>query len=112
MAPLYPRSSYLSSISSEAGLATVGYFNTDFGDQAKRSARLLSSLLIQLCIQSDNFCEIPHSLYSTHDRRLQQSSENRKHFLVKAHSTPMWMVWMNIRMPVALRHHVNKLSRL
>ena len=55
-APLYPRSGYLSSISSEAGLATVGYFNTDFGDQAKRSARgVLSSLLIQLCIQSDNF---------------------------------------------------------
>jgi hypothetical protein len=76
-APLYPRPGHLSSISSEAGLATVGYFNTDFGDQAKRSAcGLLSSLLRHSTIQSDNFCEILHSLFSRHDHGLQQPSEN------------------------------------
>lgn len=61
----------------EAGLATVGYFYTDFRDPAKRSARgLLSSLLIQLCIQSDDLCEILHSLYLKHDHGLHQPSDD------------------------------------
>lgn len=60
----------------EAGLATVGYFYADFRDHAKHSTRgLLSSLLIQLCIQSDGFCEILHSLYLKHNRGLQQPSD-------------------------------------
>ena len=61
----------------EAGLATVGYFYADFRDHAKHSARgLLSSLLIQLCIQSDGFCEILYSLYLKHNRGLQQPSND------------------------------------
>jgi len=61
----------------EAGLATVGYFYADFRDPAKHSARgLLSSLLIQLCIQSDELCEILHSLYLKHDHGLHQPSDD------------------------------------
>jgi len=61
----------------EAGLAIVGYFYADFRDTAKHSARgLLSSLLIQLCIQSDDLCEILHSLYLKHDHGLHQPSDN------------------------------------
>jgi hypothetical protein len=61
----------------DAGLATVGYFYTDFKDRAKHSARgLLSSLLIQLCIQSDNLCEILYSFYLKHNRGLQQPSDS------------------------------------
>jgi hypothetical protein len=61
----------------EAGLATVGYFYADFQDKAKRSTRgLLSSLLIQLCTQSDNLCETLYSLYSAHDRGLQQPDDD------------------------------------
>ena len=59
-----------------AGLAIVGYFYADFRDRAKHSARgLLSSLLVQLCIQSDNFCEILYSFYLKHNRGLQQPSD-------------------------------------
>jgi hypothetical protein len=61
----------------EAGLATVGYFYADFRDPAKHNARgLLSSLLIQLCIQSDDLCEILHSLYLKHNRGLHQPSDD------------------------------------
>ena len=61
----------------EAGLATVGYFYADFRDRAKHSARgLLSSLLIQLCIQSDVFCEILYSFYLKHNRGLLQPSDS------------------------------------
>jgi hypothetical protein len=57
----------------KAGLATIGYLYADFHDPAKHSTRgLLSSLLIQLCIQSDKFCKILDSLYSEHDRGLLQ----------------------------------------
>jgi len=61
----------------EAGLAIVGYFYADFRDPSKHSTRgLLSSLLIQLCIQSDDLCEILHSLYLEHDHGLHQPSDD------------------------------------
>jgi len=61
----------------EAGLATVGYYYADFRDSAKHSARgLLSSMLIQLCIQSDDLCEILHTLYLKHARGIHQPSDD------------------------------------
>ena len=58
------------------GLASVGYFYVDFREPAKQEARgLLSSLLVQLCTQSDRFCEVLSSLHTTHDRGLEQPSE-------------------------------------
>lgn len=61
----------------EAGLATVGYYYADFRDSAKHGARgLLSSMLIQLCIQSDDLCKILHSLFLKHARGLHQPSDD------------------------------------
>ena len=61
----------------EAGLATVAYFYFNFGDAAKQDARgLLSSLLIQLCVQSDSFCDILSAIHSKHDCGLRQPSDD------------------------------------
>ena len=61
----------------EAGLATFAYFYFDFRDSSKRDTRnLLSSLLVQLCAQSDTFCDILSALYSKHDRGSRQPSED------------------------------------
>jgi NACHT domain len=63
--------------SRKAGLATVSYFYFDFRDSFKRDARsLLSSLLIQLCAQSDPFCKVLSALHSAHDDGLRQPSED------------------------------------
>jgi hypothetical protein len=61
----------------QAGLATVAFFYLDFKDAAKQDSRnLLSSLLVQLCAQSDRFCDILSALYSTHDRGLRQPRDD------------------------------------
>jgi NACHT domain len=58
-----------------AGLATIAYFYFDFRDASKRDTRsLLSSVLVQICAQSDPFCEILADLYSKHDRGSRQPS--------------------------------------
>ena len=60
----------------EAGLATFSYFYFDFRDSSKRDARsLLSSLLVQLCAQSDPFREVLSALYSEHYQGSQQPSD-------------------------------------
>ena len=49
------------------GLATLAIFYCDFRDKNKQNARnLLSSILIQLCHQSDAFSQVLSSVYSTH----------------------------------------------
>jgi hypothetical protein len=59
------------------GLATLAFFYFDFRDAAKQDIRsLLSSLLVQLSYQSDNFCTILYKLHSAHDPGSQQPSEN------------------------------------
>jgi hypothetical protein len=61
----------------QTGLATLAFFYFDFRDASKQDARsLLSSLLVQLSNQSDNFCEILFKLYSAHDRGSRQPSED------------------------------------
>jgi hypothetical protein len=61
----------------DTGLASLGYFYVDFRDRAKQEARgLLSSLLVQLCVQSDRFCTILSSLHETHDRGHEEPSED------------------------------------
>jgi len=61
----------------DTGLATVGYFYVDFREPAKQEARgLLSSLLVQLCTQSDHFYGILSYMYARHDRGLEQPSED------------------------------------
>ena len=49
------------------GLAILAIFYFHFGDTAKQDARnLLSSILIQLCSQSDQFSQVLSSIYSSH----------------------------------------------
>ena len=57
------------------GLATLAIFYCDFRDKNKQNARnLLSSVLIQLCHQSDAFSKLLSSVYSTHGDGSQQPS--------------------------------------
>ena len=58
---------------SDAGSAFLAYFYFDFKDTAKQDSRaLLSSVLIQLSNQSDQFCDVLHGLYSEHQDGSQQ----------------------------------------
>jgi hypothetical protein len=60
----------------QTGLATLAFFYFDFRDISKQDARsLLSSLLIQLCHESDKYSEILSSRYSTHGNGTRQPSE-------------------------------------
>jgi hypothetical protein len=55
------------------GLATLSIFYCDFRDTNKQNARnLLSSVLIQLCRQSDAFSQVLSSVYLTHDNGSRQ----------------------------------------
>ena len=61
----------------QTGLATLAFFYFDFRDSGKQDARnLLSSLLIQLCHQSDKFSEIISAYYSAHGNGSRQPSED------------------------------------
>ena len=58
---------------SDAGSAFLAYFYFDFKDTEKQDSRaLLSSLLVQLSNQSDQFCDVLHGLYSEHQDGSQQ----------------------------------------
>ena len=58
-----------------SGLALVSYFYFDFKDNDKQNYRsLLSSLLVQLCAQSDPFYDILSPLYLSHDHGARQPS--------------------------------------
>ena len=51
----------------KSGLATLGFFYCDFREDEKRDLRgLLSSVLVQLCHQSDSYCQILSRFYSEH----------------------------------------------
>jgi hypothetical protein len=50
------------------GLASLAFFYCDFRDVQKKDLRgLLSSLLVQLCDQSDSYCAVLSDLYSVHE---------------------------------------------
>ena len=52
----------------KAGLASLAFFYFDFREDQKKDLRgLLSSLLVQLCHQSESYCDILFKLYSEHD---------------------------------------------
>ena len=51
----------------KSGLASLATFYCDFREEQKRGVRsLLSSVLVQLCHQSDAYCDILSKLYSEH----------------------------------------------
>jgi len=52
----------------KCGLASLGFFYCDFRDDDKKNLRgLVSSLLVQLCYQSDSYFIILSDFYSTYD---------------------------------------------
>jgi hypothetical protein len=55
----------------------LAFFYFDHRDAAKLDARgLLSSLLVQLCNQSDRFCEVLSTFYEDYDRGSRQPGED------------------------------------
>jgi hypothetical protein len=51
----------------KAGLTSLAFFYCDFREDRKKDLRgLLSSLLVQLCYQSDSYCDILLKFYSEH----------------------------------------------
>jgi hypothetical protein len=60
----------------QMGLAMIAFFYFDFRDGDKQDVRrLLSSILIQLCCQSDKYSEVLSTLFKNHDRGSRQPSE-------------------------------------
>ena len=50
-----------------AGLVSPAYYYFDFRDDKKKDLRgLVSSLLVQLCHQSDSYCDVVSKFYSEH----------------------------------------------
>lgn len=61
----------------KAGLASLAFFYCDFREDKKKVLRgLLSSLLVQLCHQSDFYCDILSSFYSEHGRGSEHASDD------------------------------------
>ena len=60
----------------ELGLASLAFFYCDFREDQKRHRRgLLSSLLVQLCRQSDVYCDALSQFYLAHDHGTQHASD-------------------------------------
>jgi NACHT domain len=61
----------------KAGLASIAFFYCDFREDQKKDLRgLLSSLLVQLCHQSDSYSDILSNLYSEHANGLRHPSDD------------------------------------
>ena len=61
----------------KSGLASLGFFYHDFRDDQKKDRRgLLSSLLVQLCHQSDSYCDILTEFYLEHGNGWQHPSDS------------------------------------
>jgi len=62
------------------GLASLAFFYCDFREDQKKDPRgLLSSLLVQLCHQSDSYCDVLSNLYLEHSSGSRQPSDNTLH---------------------------------
>jgi hypothetical protein len=61
----------------KSGLASLGFFYHDFRDDQKKDHRgLLSSFLVQLCHQSDSYCDILTEFYLEHGNGSQPPSDS------------------------------------
>jgi hypothetical protein len=61
----------------KAGLASLAFFYCDFREDQKKDLRgLLSSLLVQLCHQTDSYCDILSKFYSEHDKGSRHPSDD------------------------------------
>ena len=61
----------------KSGLASLAVFYYDFRDEKKKDLRgLVSSVLVQLCHQSDYYCDILSKFYLDHEKGSQDPSED------------------------------------
>ena len=61
----------------KAGLASLAFFYFDFREDQKKDLRgLLSSLLVQLCHQSDFYCDMLVKFYSEHAKGSRHPSDD------------------------------------
>ena len=61
----------------KSGLASLAFYYCDFREDQKKDRRgLLASILVQLCHQSDSYCDILSNFYLEHARGLQQPSDD------------------------------------
>jgi hypothetical protein len=61
----------------KCGLASFAMFYCDFRDDRKKDRRgLISSALVQLCHQSDFYCDILSNFYLEHDSGSQYPSDD------------------------------------
>jgi hypothetical protein len=61
----------------KSGLASLGFFYCDFREEEKKELRgLVSSLLVQLCHQSDSYCAILSKFHSEHQNGSQQPRDD------------------------------------
>ena len=59
------------------GLASLAFFYCDFREDQKKDLRgLLSSLLVQLCHQSDSYCDVLSNVYLDHHNGSRQPSDD------------------------------------
>jgi hypothetical protein len=62
----------------KSGLASLAMFYCDFREEQKKGIRgLLSSVLVQLCHQSDAYCDILSKLYFEHKGGSENASDGR-----------------------------------
>ena len=61
----------------KAGLASLVFFYCDFREDQKKDLRgLLSSLLVQLCHQSDPYCDMLFDFYLEHAKGMRRPSDD------------------------------------
>jgi hypothetical protein len=82
----------------EAGSTSIAYFYFDFRDVDKQARRnLLPSLLVQLSIRSDAFCDVHSRLYEKHDNGARQPSDQAltqclKEMLTLPNQGPVYLI--------------------
>lgn len=68
----------------KSGLVSLAFFYCDFRDDQKKDRRgLLSSLLVQLCVQSDAYSTILSDFYVAHGHGAQHGSDSELLKLLK-----------------------------
>ena len=61
----------------KAGLASLAFFYCDFREDQKKELRgLLSSLIVQLCHQSESYCDVIFKFYSEHAKGSRHPSDD------------------------------------
>ena len=82
----------------KSGLASLAFYYCDFREDEKRGLRgLLSSVLVQLCHQSDSYCQVLSNFYSEHANGSRHPSDDElveclKNILEVPEQAPVYLV--------------------